>query len=86
MTLPQSNVSRCSYGQSFTIFCAMLARETDECIVWPYAKDPRGSGIVTLGGPRGSSYSELAHRLAWVVTHHEPIDFIRVWQRCKNVV
>jgi len=49
-------------------------------------QENRSLPLVTelLGGSRGHEHNESAHRLAWVMTHREPIDFIRILQRCGN--
>jgi hypothetical protein len=81
MTPSQPNSTRCPWGKAFTIFCNMLAQETDECVVWPYSKRGDGYGSVNIDG----AHHELAHRLAWVMTYREQIDFVRIRQRCQNV-
>ena len=84
MTPSRPNSTRCPYGQAFTVFCEMLSQETDNCILWPYKTCSNGSGLVRLGGTYGHERSERAHRLAWVMTYHEPIDFVQILQRCGN--
>jgi hypothetical protein len=80
MTPSQLNSTRCPHGQGFTIFCKMLAQETDECIVWPYAVHGGGYGLVAIG----DIHKESVHRLAWMMTHGEQIEGVEILQRCRN--
>ena len=80
MTPSQPNGSRCPQGQGFSIFLQMLAQETDDCIIWPYATHGGGYGLVAID----NTHNESAHRLAWMMTHHEQIDRIQILQRCGN--
>lgn len=85
MTPSHPKPTKCPYGQAFTIFCEMLAQETDECILWPYGKRNDGSAVIRLGGSRYQGRTELAHRLAWVMTYREQIELIHIKQRCGNL-
>jgi len=84
MTLPRPNSIKCPYGQAFTIFCEMLSQETDDCILWPYALKNK-MALIRLGGTRRHARLEQAHRLAWIMTHREQIEFTHIRQRCKNL-
>jgi hypothetical protein len=84
MTPSQMNGNRCPYGRAFDIFCAMLAQETDECIVWPYTKDNSGHGIVRLSGTRDRARVERAHNLAWILTHKEQLGPAYIRHQCNN--
>lgn len=83
MTPSQLNSTRCPMGQSLATFHKMVLQETDECIVWPYSKRD-GYGRVSLGGPRGASKVEFAHRLAYAITHGKIPEGMGVLHRCDN--
>lgn len=80
MTPSKTNSTRCPMGQGFSIFLQMLAQETDSCILWPYAVHGGGYELVALD----NTHKESAHRLAWMMTHHEQINNIPLLQRCGN--
>jgi hypothetical protein len=80
MTPSQTNSTRCPVGQGFPMFLRMLAQETDDCILWPYAVHGGGYGLVAID----PTHKESAHRLAWMITHHKQLDRIRLIQRCGN--
>jgi hypothetical protein len=46
------------------MFLRMLAQETDDCILWPYAVHGGGYGLVAID----PTHKESAHRLAWMMT------------------
>lgn len=83
MTPSQSNSTRCPMGQSLSIFQKMLPQETDDCVEWPYSRR-QGYGRVSLGGPRGASKVEFAHRLAYIMTHGSIPEGMGVLHHCDN--
>ena len=74
------NSTRCPEGQGFSIFLQMLAQETDDCILWPYAVHGGGYGLVAID----RTHKESVHRLAWKMTHHKQLDRICLLQHCGN--
>ena len=61
--------NRASRGAPMAFARAALLAATDECIVWPYAVNPRGYGLLGVnGGAVG------AHRWVCIQTHGQPLE------------
>jgi len=58
----------CPYGQSLKILKALIARETDDCILWPYAHNEKGYGQLEVNG-----ILRKAHVVAWSIHNRKPI-------------
>jgi hypothetical protein len=58
---------RCPRGHGLEILQGLIERETDECVLWPYATD-RGYGKVKHNG-----CMQGTHVLSWMTTHAESI-------------
>lgn len=56
----------------------------DEC--WPWVRALNGSGYgVSRCGSEGMDYTTMAHRVAWILTHKEPIpDGLPLDHLCRN--
>lgn len=48
-------------------FLGMQSQETDDCILWPYAKNGAGYGMIFRGGKK-----PLTHRLSCTMAHGQP--------------
>jgi hypothetical protein len=79
---------RCPYGKGLEILQKLIAVQTDECIVWPYAKRPQGYGSIWI-----DHYVYTTHTAAWYLSHNLPIpkerqnlnvDTICICHTCDN--
>lgn len=60
----------------------VLAADTEQCVEWPFARDPNGYGRMTTNNPTGSS---LAHRVVCYEAHGAPVcDETAVLHLCNN--
>ncbi len=63
-TLPARNRPRASKGVPAATFASLTAVDTDDCLLWPHAKDSSGYGRLNLRGT-----TEPAHALACEMRH-----------------
>lgn len=54
-------------GEPYKFMCEEIKKETDECLLWPYAKIPNGYGVIN----HEKNY-QLTHRLVCMMVHGEP--------------
>lgn len=60
-------MARCVYGQALAEFKRLIYIETDDCVLWPYAKSTKGYGKIKV------NYQYLAtHRLALIARVGDP--------------
>ena len=59
---------RCPQGQSLAILKHMITVKTDGCILWPYAHNEKGYGLLEVRG-----ILRKAHVVAWSIANKKPI-------------
>jgi HNH endonuclease len=67
-------------GKHMDFAAQALAADTDDCIVWPFTKDPRGYGWISVG----SSNSKWVHRWVCEQAHGAPQGRMDAAHNCGN--
>jgi len=71
---------RAAHGQALADFYKLAALETDDCVVWPYARHRNGHGVVFLNGR-----TTRAHRAALLLRLAPPtVDSFALHGPCHN--
>ena len=59
---------RCPYGAGLTTLKRLIKGETDECILWPFAKRDNGYGAIEY-----NDVTRSAHVIAWYIASKIPV-------------